>query len=54
MVESKDPVSITDDPGHPVTESENPTSVPRKDTGVNDPLTDEEKPDDPASRVNRG
>ena len=43
-MESQDPVSITDDPAHPTTESENPTGNPRKDESVNERLADEERP----------
>jgi len=43
-MESKDPVSITDDPSHPTSETENPTRDPRKDESVNQRLEDEERP----------
>lgn len=51
MVESKDPVSITDDPAHPTSggptdtsSTQNPTGNPRKDESVTERLEDEERP----------
>ena len=43
-MESKDPVSITDDPAHPTTERGSAAGNARKDESVNDRLEDEERP----------
>ena len=43
-MESKDPVSITDDPAHPTTETVDAARDPRKDETVDQRLDDEERP----------
>ena len=43
-MESKDPVSITDDPKHPATSHDDLTGSGRTDASANERLDDEERP----------